>query len=708
MQLNVNSAYHKALTSTKRYVLLFGGRGSGKSYYKGQDMTIKLLMPEYYRGIIARQNFSDIRGSQFQQIKDVIYTAGMEHMFNIRENTMQIECIHTKNTIIAKGFKTSSSTATAKMKSITEANDVWIEEADEVNYDDFMKLDLSLRTTKGKQLQLTLSYNTENEDTWLKTKFHDTNYDECEFIHTTYHCNIANLHPDYIRKMESLKAIDPEYYRVVVLGQWGSGKKGKIFEDYTTGEFPEHFTSEAYGLDFGFTNDPTALTHIRYSEGRVYIRQLIYNYGLTNQDIAKRLTELGVPRQSTIFADSAEPKSIEEIYRMGFNIKPTVKGADSINNGIQLMKQYPIVICNSPNLMKELKNYTWATDKNGNLLNKPIDAFNHCFEKNTPVLTEYGYKPLSEIKAGECIINSFGKDKVISNGITGYNKLWSYEIMLYIGSVTIICTEDHLFKTTLGWKKVKDLTKGDVIYQCKSLTGKSIGYTEGSAISVGEGEGCIPMFGCSTTGKYQKNATCTTKTTTQRTTIFPILNYCKPRNILACTSKIGMQIAQIVLPCSMHGALKRLKNGIEAQKALSGIGNMRLNVILAAERMVNQIVKFATLYLPQKQKHKNSAPTNAKLNLGEIQELTTLKLNVESAKIHFLQADTTQGLIVPIAVQAVNRKFHSTDYVWDLTIENNPEFIANGIVVHNCIDATRYAFTGLFGTPKSRVLAVAM
>lgn len=387
MILRFNNAYDRLRTTNKRYVCMYGGRGSGKSYGAAQDVIFAMLEHDYFRCVIARANFSDIRGSQFQQLKDIITEGGMSHLFHIRENTMEIECLTNGNKVIAKGFKASSGSATAKMKSITEVNYAWIEEADEVGYDDFNKFDLSLRTTKGSKLKIVLTYNTENEDAWLKTKFHDTNYSECEFIHTTYHCNIRNLHPDYIRKMESLAEIDPEYYRVVVLGEWGSGKKGKIFERYETGEFPTHFTKEAYGLDFGFTNDPTALVHIRYTEGAIYVKQLIYGYGLTNSDICDKMRGLGVTRNDVIFADSAEPKSIEEIYRQGFNIKPTVKGADSINMGIQLIKQYPLVICQSPDLMKELKNYTWASDKNGNLLNKPIDAFNHAIDATRYAVT---------------------------------------------------------------------------------------------------------------------------------------------------------------------------------------------------------------------------------------------------------------------------------------------------------------------------------
>lgn len=377
MQLRINKAYQKALESTKRYLLINGGRGAGRSFFVAQLMVWRMLSDDYFRGVMARQHFGDIRGSQFQQIKDIIEMSGMSDLFHIRENSMEIVCNHNGNTIIAKGFKAASGSATAKMKSITEVNFAWIEEADEVGYDDFNKFDLSLRTLKGRKLQIALTYNTENEDAWLKTKFHDTNYSECEFIHTTYLDNIQNLHPDYIRKMQGLEVIDPEYYRVVVLGQWGSGKKGKIFEQYETGVFPEHFNKEAYGLDFGFSNDPTALVHVRYSEGKIFARQLIYKHGLTNQDIVSLMEGLGVKKTDTIYADSAEPKSIEEIFRAGYNIKPTIKGADSINTSIQLIKQYPLVVCDSPDFLKELKNYTWAQDKNGNLINKPIDMYNH-------------------------------------------------------------------------------------------------------------------------------------------------------------------------------------------------------------------------------------------------------------------------------------------------------------------------------------------
>jgi phage terminase large subunit len=108
------------------------------------------------------------------------------------------------------------------------------------------------------------------------------------------------------------------------------------------------------------------------------VKQLLYEKGLTNQDISDKLIELGVERHSYIYADSAEPKSIAELKRYGFYIKPTDKGRDSINYGINILQQYNFKVTKrSTNLIKELRSYTWDTSKTGERLNKPIDAFNH-------------------------------------------------------------------------------------------------------------------------------------------------------------------------------------------------------------------------------------------------------------------------------------------------------------------------------------------
>jgi len=377
--LIVNRAYLKLFTSKARYKHLCGGRGAGRSYVIAQTAIIRMYEPAYFRGIIARQNFADIRGSSFQQIVDIIEDKGLEDDFHILEHTMSITHKRTGNQIFAKGFRAASGSSTAKMKSITEATWVWIEEADEVGKDDFDKLDKSLRSLKGASLEILFSYNTDNEDSWLKSEFHDKKRDDTEIIHTTYKDNIKNLHPDYIRVLERMIESDPEAAKSDVFGLWGGGKRGKVYDNWRSADsMPEDFKMECYGLDFGFTNDPTALVHIRYSQGDIYVKQLIYDYGLTNPDICKRMNELGITKADKIHADSAEPKSIKEIQNQGFNVIPVIKGIDSIIQGVQKVKQYQVYIVNSPDIQKENKNYIWHVDSNGKTTNKPIDRWNHA------------------------------------------------------------------------------------------------------------------------------------------------------------------------------------------------------------------------------------------------------------------------------------------------------------------------------------------
>ena len=134
-------------------------------------------------------------------------------------------------------------------------------------------------------------------------------------------------------------------------------------------------------MDFGYTNDPTTLVSVFIHDTAMYIKEMIYRTGMTNRDISNDLNRLQIGRREEIYADSAEPKSIDEIYRMGWNIKPATKGRDSINIGIDMLKRYKIYVTkDSTNTIKEFRNYKWKEDKNGNILNTPIDMFNHSID----------------------------------------------------------------------------------------------------------------------------------------------------------------------------------------------------------------------------------------------------------------------------------------------------------------------------------------
>jgi len=209
--------------------------------------------------------------------------------------------------------------------------------------------------------------------------------EDVDFLILTYKDNEAcpKSARDFIEKAR-VKAETSEYwanwYKVYGLGQVGT-LQGAIYEDFEVVEGIDVSRAKfvALGLDWGFSNDPTALVAIYRQGDCLLIQELLYSTGLTNQDIADKLRSLGITRAWEIVADSAEPKSIEEIYRLGFNIKPAEKGPDSVRNGIDILKRFKLQITkDSTNLIKELRSYTWATDKEGKNTGVPIDSFNHA------------------------------------------------------------------------------------------------------------------------------------------------------------------------------------------------------------------------------------------------------------------------------------------------------------------------------------------
>ena len=209
---------------------------------------------------------------------------------------------------------------------------------------------------------------------WLE-KFTEY-YDDVEIIKSNYTNN--PFLPEIERKrIERRAKLDPNFKRIHIDCEYGI-YEGLVFPEFQIiNEFPQ--IDYLHGLDFGYTNDPTSLIRVGIADGNLYLDELIYRTGLTNQDLSKLMLQLGIrPNYDEVIADCAEPKSIEEIRRYGFNVKPAVKGTDSINAGIDAMKQLKINITQrSTNLLKEFRNYSWITDKEGRSTNKPLDLFNH-------------------------------------------------------------------------------------------------------------------------------------------------------------------------------------------------------------------------------------------------------------------------------------------------------------------------------------------
>lgn len=255
---------------------------------------------------------------------------------------------------------------------------LYINEANNIEFEAYHQL--AIRTSEA----IYIDFNPVSEF-WAHTEV--LAEQDSELIVLTYRDNEAL--PATIRddiEAAQVKAATSTYWanwwKVYGLGEVGS-LQGVVFDDWQQVDGIDFAGDKlvAIGLDWGYTNDPTAVVAVYKRGGAILLHELIYQNGLTNQDIADHLRKLGIGRSWPIIADSAEPKSIEEVHRLGFNIHPATKGADSIRNSIDILKRQPLLVTReSTNLIKELRNYTWDTDKTGASLGVPIDRYNHAID----------------------------------------------------------------------------------------------------------------------------------------------------------------------------------------------------------------------------------------------------------------------------------------------------------------------------------------
>ncbi len=362
--LKTNIVWKHLEKSQKKIIIEQGGSRSGKTY----NILIWIIFGYSLRNknkiiSICRKTFPALRTSAMRDFFEILKTHELykeeDHNktsseYKINENLIEFISLDSPQKV--RGRKRDL---------------LFINEANELFWEDWNQL---IFRTIGRVI---LDYNPSDDFHWIYDKVKVR--EDADFFRTTYKDN-KFLEESIVKEIERLQFTDENYWRIYGLGEVGQSK-ATIFQFREIDTIPENAKFVSLGMDFGYTNDPTCISKIYLHDTNLYCEELLYRTGMTNRDIHNELLNLEIGRRDEIFADSAEPKTIDELYRYGWNIKPSTKGRDSINIGIDMLKRYTIhVKKNSQNAIKEFRNYKWKEDKNGNILNVPEDKWNHFID----------------------------------------------------------------------------------------------------------------------------------------------------------------------------------------------------------------------------------------------------------------------------------------------------------------------------------------
>lgn len=370
----INPVYRPHLKKNTPIEIYFGSAGSGKSVFVVQKILYRVLSNPLMTFLCLRKTKVSLSESVFKLFCDMIYSLGLSKCFKITSNPMKIKCVNGA-TIIFSGLDDVE-----KIKSVI-CHSIWVEEATEITEGDFDQI--LLRPRGGKFFkQVILSFNPVSASHWIKRRFFNSpqNPEDASILKSTYLDN-KWIGKDYHRRMEMIRATNPEYYQIYALGEWGI-LQGAIFSPpkilTIDGIYDER--RACFGIDFGY-NDPSTLVGCMKNGGSLLMHEYIYESNLTTDDFISKIKSLNLPFNTVFYADCSRPDAIESMNRAGLLVKPSRKGPNSIIDGINLLKNYQLWITpESRHLMNEFINYKWDIDKDGKPLDKPKDEFNHAID----------------------------------------------------------------------------------------------------------------------------------------------------------------------------------------------------------------------------------------------------------------------------------------------------------------------------------------
>ncbi len=645
--------YKKLLKSDSRYYIITGGRSSGKSYSIA-SFLLMLTFEKNHKILFTRYTMTAANISIIPEFLQKIEFLEFSEYFEITKQ--RITNLLTGSMILFRGIKTSSGIQTANLKSI-EGITTWVlDEAEElVDEKIFDKIDLSIRTKNNKNRVIVIMNPATKEHFIYKRFFEDMGVqpgsnlegDRATYIHTSYLDNIDNINESILTQIEDLKENNPDRFNHIIMGSWLDKAEGVIFNNWSIGDF-KMTDRIIYGSDFGFSIDPSVCIMAAFEGNNLYVKEIFHRQKMITSDFIDEYKKLD--SNALIIADSAEARLIEEIQRGGINIQKTLKKPGSVKEGIMFMKDYNIIVDpGSINIIREFNNYSWS-DKKGEV---PIDKWNHCFVGDTIISLRDGFKKIKDIIEGDLVKTSLGYFPVVKKWNNGLKQVSKYRMKLDTFNIYISCTPEHKIKTNKGWIEISKLKSGMMVYLDKHFLEKYSNYTQIKDTLVGEEKRCIGGFGNITMVKEKKDIIYTTEMVMSGITNQKILNSLSHQNTCPNTLKIDIkkiQNGQENLPKQVS---KQQKNGINQMKVKNGIKNTQIN--LTGDHQIYQ------------------------------REIVTNVVN------YINQEHTTQSSVIIIAkLEHLEQEESYNELVYDLTVDENHEYFANGLLVHNCIDSIRY------------------
>ncbi len=372
--MEVTTIFERNYDSTAKIVVNRGGTRSSKTYSINQICALWLITGKYGENeylsegtwTSVRKYRTNLDGTIIRDFEEILKS---NNWYDIVQHNKTKKTYKFRNRLVEFiGADDQQKLRGAKR------NILYCNEANELEYkQEFFQL---LMRTENK---IFVDFNPDDEQIWINQELEikrSKEVGDVDVIVSNYKDNIY-LPESLVKEIEYLQQTDKEFWKIYGLGEYGN-ISGVVFENVHYVNTMPDCKLVAVGLDFGYSLDPSAALMVYRKDNELYLKEILYEKGLTNQDLAERLKP--IIGRTEVICDSAEPKSIEELYRLGLNSKPAVKGKDSILNGIDILKRFKINVVNSSNLKKEFRSYKWAVDKYGNSLQKPVDKFNHLLD----------------------------------------------------------------------------------------------------------------------------------------------------------------------------------------------------------------------------------------------------------------------------------------------------------------------------------------